>query len=142
MAKLTLPVGGLNGSPYSVLAFLGNLEKDATNWLSEGNYTGTVATLGGMKLPEGLTVTTSIDITEALKKKVSSGELKGTSEDEVVAFVKEHLNVRVLVGDMEVKKEELQGEIKVELVSTVVEEAEDGGFEKWVGGLKEYGIVQ
>ncbi|KAF2733977.1 Di-copper centre-containing protein [Polyplosphaeria fusca] len=140
LAQVTYPVYGLDNevggsSPYEVSVFVGDVPNDPKDWIKTS--AGSVGAIGGMIQNDQIS-TGSIDLSDALKKAISSG---ATTEEKAVEYLKANLHYRLGLGDFEISKDNVHG-ISMKLVSTKVEIAQsDDVFDRWVGGFIEHGEV-
>lgn len=124
------------GRPYSVYVFVGDVTGSAQDWPGLDSFVGLTSTLGGHSGDEhGLG---SVDVTEALVKKIESGE---TTVEKAAEYLKKNLKWRLVFADAEIPRAELT-EAEASLLSTEVERAtSDTEFDRWVGGFQKHGVI-
>ena len=76
--------------PYSIYVFLGEVTGRAAEWAGHESFVGLTSTLG---THSDVPVKGSVDVTEALEKKIEAGE---TTAEKAVDYLKANLRWRVL----------------------------------------------
>jgi len=125
------------GQSFRVQVFLGDIdESNPDGWDDEWNCVGRVSVLG--RAPEtqcgkcradnaeGLMVSGTVPLTSALLQDIVGGELASLEPADVVPHLQKHLRWKVKLFTGEEKRPEEIPELKVSVVSTVVEIGADG----------------
>ncbi|KAK0748117.1 hypothetical protein B0T21DRAFT_446901 [Apiosordaria backusii] len=103
IVKIRAKKQALDG-PYSIYFFFGNPPEDKGDWAQAENHVGTMgvfaadgAGMGGMAEAMGqLEVSGTVPLTTGLIRAVQEGDLEGLEQEEVVAYLREKLVIRVL----------------------------------------------
>jgi tyrosinase len=135
ITNIRVPKHGLGGS-FQVHIFIRDVPPDHSSWVVHDNNVGTYAVLGSDRQTTGcekcqsdadreLIVTGIIILTEALIDRVTAGELRSLTPEDVVPYLKENLHWRITLADGTHKpNEEVRG-LKISVVSTDVDLPDD-----------------
>lgn len=90
LAQVDMPM--VEGSPYNLLVFLGDVGSDASNWLYEDSFVSKVATISAAAMKGSKPMRGTVVLTDAVEQKVASGTL---AADQVVDYLKANLKWRL-----------------------------------------------
>ncbi|KAL1594588.1 hypothetical protein SLS60_010349 [Paraconiothyrium brasiliense] len=84
---------------YSVRCFLGEPSSDPTQWATDPNYIGQVASTSSPRMSSNVTFTSTVSLTEKLYKKFQSGELTSLTDEAVSTFLEKNFHWRIQALD-------------------------------------------
>ncbi|KAK7186486.1 hypothetical protein PSPO01_07443 [Paraphaeosphaeria sporulosa] len=84
---------------YSVRCFLGEPSSDPTQWPTDPNYIGQVATTSSPRMSSNITFASTVSLTEKLYKKFQAGELTSLADEAVSAFLEKNFHWRIQALD-------------------------------------------
>lgn len=93
MAEINLPSD--IQTTYAVRVFLGKPDVNASNWPTDKNYVGQIASLASPRSDSDIIVTANIVLTDRLAEKYKSGELKSLKKESVEEWLKDNFHWRI-----------------------------------------------
>ncbi|OCL02739.1 Di-copper centre-containing protein [Glonium stellatum] len=138
LSRVELPTS--LGSTYSVRVFLGDFSSDASTWPTDPNLVGSHTSLSSPAMRNDLIVTHSVPLTQALRKRYESGDLKSLDQDVIIEYLKTNLHWRIQQQDLtEIPRDQAPEGLKVTTTSIeVVSPKSASDFPHWVGDFTDH----
>ncbi|KXH25142.1 hypothetical protein CSIM01_11403 [Colletotrichum simmondsii] len=131
VANVHVQNGALDGS-FAIHFFLGEVLEEATSWASAPNLVGSMSVFAMKNMGSGNHVSGTVPLTSALMHMVSARIISGLEPDDVLPYLEEHLQVRIVAeGSTEVEATKIDS-LHIQIASARVQASRhDWELPKW-----------